>query len=109
MRLRHSSDAPAAIPDAIASFMLQRNRSSEEAPKVTNLFHVPRLMQRRRRSQSRPQRRRSQAPRGANDVTVGDTMPGIGRVLVTTTKGVITPRLPRTSAEPASGTSVSYW
>jgi hypothetical protein len=60
-----------------------------------------------------------EGPRGAIDVTVGDTMPGIGRVqaitrsgkhwVVTTTKGVITPRLPRTSAEPASGTSVSYW
>src|SRR3954469_9987877 len=36
MRLRHGSDAPAAIPDAIDPFMLQRNRSSEEAPKVIN-------------------------------------------------------------------------
>src|SRR5215211_3774975 len=29
MRLLHGRDAPAAIPDAIASFMLQRNRSGD--------------------------------------------------------------------------------
>ena len=54
-----------------------------------------------------------EGPRGVIDVTVGDTVPGIGRVqaitrsgrrrVVATTKGVITPRLPRTSSEFAFG------
>ena len=60
-----------------------------------------------------------EGPRGIVEVTVGDTIPEIGRVqaimrsgrrwVVATTKGIITPRHPRTSAEPASEASVNVW
>lgn len=60
-----------------------------------------------------------EGPRGVIDVTVGDTVPGIGRVqaitrsgrrwVVATTKGVITPRLPRTSSEFASEPPRDFW
>jgi hypothetical protein len=60
-----------------------------------------------------------EGPRGVIDVTVGDTVPGIGRVqaitrsgrrwVVATTKGVITPRLPRTSPEFASEPPRNFW
>jgi len=58
-------------------------------------------------------------PRGIVEVTVGDALPEIGRVqairrsgkrwVVATTKGMITPRLPRTSAEPAPEGPVNLW
>jgi cell division septation protein DedD len=60
-----------------------------------------------------------EGPRGLIAVGPGDTIPGIGRVqaitrsgrrwVVLTTKGVITPRQPRTPAEPASEASVNFW
>jgi len=60
-----------------------------------------------------------EGPRGVIDVAVGDTIPEIGRVqaitrsgrrwVVATTKGVITPRLPRTSLVFASEPPRNFW
>jgi len=60
-----------------------------------------------------------EGPRGLIAVGPGDTIPGIGQVqaimrsgrrwVVATTKGVITPRLPRTSAESAPEPPRNFW